>query len=137
MLGGAVYGCDDAEGVRVREDRKIDYDPIYRLTLDQVRADKIHQILLEYDNLPDDIEIVSLVKEWNKLQRRIGATLPSCVLSNPYIPEDAQPFDDISLADAVAACRKAADANSDGLKAAMPCDCRAIGSLVRCGDCGQ
>ena len=42
----------------------------------------------------------------------------------------------ISLTDAVAECEKVADEISDGIKAAMPCDCRAQGSRVRCGACG-
>lgn len=32
---------------------------------------------------------------------------------------------------------RVSDSISDGLKAAMPCDCRAMGSRVRCGSCGN
>jgi len=42
----------------------------------------------------------------------------------------------IPLADAVRECEKVADEISNGIKAAMPCDCRDQGSRVRCGACG-
>lgn len=44
--------------------------------------------------------------------------------------------DEITIPQAVAECEKVADEISDGIKAAMPCDCRAQGSRVRCGACG-
>ena len=42
----------------------------------------------------------------------------------------------IPLTDAVRECEEVADKISDGIKRAMPCDCRAQGSRVRCGACG-
>ena len=44
--------------------------------------------------------------------------------------------DEITIPQAVAECEKVADEISNGIKAAMPCDCRAQGSRVRCGACG-
>lgn len=43
---------------------------IYECTVLEQRMDKIRQTLLFYDNLPEDEEIVRLVKRWNELYHR-------------------------------------------------------------------
>lgn len=45
--------------------------------------------------------------------------------------------DELGIVNAVATCEKVADEIDAGIKRAMPCDCRAQGCRVRCGDCGQ
>ena len=44
---------------------------------------------------------------------------------------------EISIPAAVAECEAVADKISDDIKRLLPCDCRAQGSLARCGNCGQ
>lgn len=50
---------------------------------------------------------------------------------------EEQLADEIGIPAAVAECEKTADEISDDIKRLMPCDCRAQGSLARCGNCGQ
>ena len=50
---------------------------------------------------------------------------------------DEQLAGEIGIAASVAECEKIADKISDDIKRLMPCDCRAQGSLARCGNCGQ
>ncbi len=50
---------------------------------------------------------------------------------------DEQLTDEIGIPAAVSECEKISDEIDAGIKRAMPCDCRAQGSRVRCGDCGQ
>lgn len=46
--------------------------------------------------------------------------------------------DELGIVAAVTECEKVSDEISDGIKAAMPCDCRAAGMRgTRCGSCGQ
>lgn len=57
----------------------------------------------------------------------------------PYIVDDYSTITvaPLTIAETVKACEDVADKISDGIKAAMPCDCREQGSRVRCGACGR
>lgn len=81
-----------------------------------------------------------------ELERVTGATLaggdgcpPMQTILNTTIDHanDQQIADEIGTAKSVAECEKVADEISNGIKRAMPCDCRDQGSLARCGNCGR